>query len=188
MKAWILAFMALILVGFALALQGQAQAEQDIIDWATRPQWNETSLRGEGTEKTIFRTILLTPFWGQAVAHLTMNRDGSGELVTKWWDDRDRPSNNLVSKTRHLPPKEVSSFLESVKKAGFWELPTNAVTASPPHKLYVDADTCILEAIDTGTYHAVRRPVLRPETPFTNACSFFTRPALVEAVRSTHSH
>jgi hypothetical protein len=178
--------LALILLGPAEFLYGQERTEQDIIDWRSKPQWNEKSLREEAVDKPVFREFLVTPFWGQALARMTVNPDGSGELVTKVCDDRES-GNKLVSKTRHLTPAEVSSFLALVKQAEFWALPRNEVTPSPPHALIRDADVCILEGMDRQTYHAVRRAILRTQTPITNACSFFTRPALVEAVRSPHS-
>jgi hypothetical protein len=150
--------------------------ESDIIDWNKRPEWNELSLKNESDSSRVYREFLWTPFWGQAMARLTIGSDGGGELVTKVRDYEEPHS--ITTTSQVLNSGQVNIFLSALDRAHFWSLASTEQQNPRPR----DADSCTLEAANVGNYHAVRR-TSQPRSEFTRACEYFVRAALVKAAR-----
>jgi hypothetical protein len=155
--------------------------EPEVIEWNQLPQWGEKSLAPD-TGARVYRESLWTPFWGQALARLTLRPDGTGELVTKL-RDYDEP-HSITTSSRVLEKSEVDAFLSAVTDAHFWSLPVDAAREKNPRYSIKDADICILEAMADGKYYAVRRLSLRTNSAFTRACEYFVRPAIVSAAKA----
>jgi hypothetical protein len=151
--------------------------ESDIIDWNKRPEWKEKSLKNESDTTRVYRELLQTPFWGQALARLTIEPDRSGELITKVRDYHEPHS--ITTTSRKLDSAEVDNFLSGLDEAEFW-FSDSTEEPSPGLK---DADVCTLEGASRGTYQAVQRAI-PPRTQFTRVCEYFVRPALVKAANS----
>lgn len=152
--------------------------EQDAIDWGSpaRQVWNEKSLREYSTKDEVYRALLSTPFWGQAMSRVVIGADGTVKLVTKVRNSSQ--GENLVSDSRPLSDAEVEKFRALLNQARFWALFTKE--AGP--RRYKDSDTCTLEAVEHGNYHAVRREI-GPRSAFGDVCQLFAR----QALKHTHS-
>lgn len=169
----------------ASCLQGQQPQEQDIGLWTRLPRFEEKSLR-DGGETHVYRQLLSTPFWGRAIARLTIRDDGSGLLVTKaaivdpkHCGDNPCP---MTTKTRPLGVDEVKGYLALIKGSGFWTLPREE--QPPRSKVFKDADSCILEGWEAGSYHAIQRSVVSQKAnAIENVCSGFAREAMKDAYR-----
>jgi hypothetical protein len=105
---------------------------------------------------------------------VTVAADETPKLVTKF--RKSSNDKNIVSDSRFLTDAELQKFQALLNDAAFWKLPTKE---AGPHR-YTDSNSCTLEVIKHGNYHAVHREV-EPRSRFTDVCEFFTRQVIKDA-------
>jgi len=117
----------------------------------------------------IYRFIWLRSFSQPIAVRLTIDVDGSGDLVVKALSRShgDDAASLVMDQRSHLPPIEVRSFIEKLTKADFWDLPTDRL-----EDMYGrDGATWIMEGTNDGAYHIVKRWSPR-DSPYRDACMY----------------
>lgn len=117
----------------------------------------------------IYRFIWLRSFSQPIAVRLTIDADGSGDLVAKALSrsQNDNAASLVMNQRSHLPPIEVRSFIEKLTKADFWNLSTDRL-----EDMYgMDGATWIMEGTSDGAYHIVKRWSPR-DNPYRDACMY----------------
>jgi hypothetical protein len=112
----------------------------------------------------VYRLLVLPSFRPPFVVRLTFTPDGTGELVTKLGrtDGCGQPS--VKSNTREVPHREIDLFVQKLRDANYWSIPSQEVVDPDPRKrsVVMDGTDWVLEGAKGGKYHLVARSSLDP--------------------------
>jgi hypothetical protein len=121
------------------------------------------------SKREVYRFLWLRTFHQPIAVRLTINPDGSGDLVAKLMGGKGGYDTGLLASNEqsHLPPVEARSFIEKLMKADFWTLSPTRFQDSYGR----DGAMWIVEGTKNGTYHVVARWSPR-DGPYRDACLY----------------
>jgi hypothetical protein len=125
--------------------------------------WEDSQKQGQ----EIYRFIWVRSFHQPVAVRLSINPDGSGDLVAKVLSGMGGYNSGslIMNQQSHVSAVEVSSFIEKLSNANFWHLSTIRIE-------YIDDGAeWIMEATKNGTYHIIQRTSPRTGA-FRDACMF----------------
>jgi len=147
------------------ALASDKQQNDSSATWYSRnlQAMSEPSLWELSKDKAaeVYRFIYLRSFDPPIVVRLTVQKDGSGILITKIMSGKggNELGHLATNRTSRLDAQKVSFFLAMVNELSFWEKPNYIEN---PSVIGVDGAQWIMEGIRAGKYHVVDR--WSPET------------------------
>lgn len=116
---------------------------------------DEPSLLKEAKDPALqsYRFVWLRTFHHPVAVRLDIMSDGTGKLTVKIANGAGgyKPGKLIENKTSSVTQQETGKFLEQVKDAGFWELPSFEKTSG------CDGAEWIIEGAKDGKYHVVDR-------------------------------
>jgi hypothetical protein len=116
---------------------------------------------GAQCENICFRLIRRSnPSARTLILRLETGRDGTAKVSAKIFDGIN---DVILNRTDSVSASDVRGFLSVVKQGNFWQLPTTEVQEGPPIQ---DGNYWIIEGLQAGTYHLVRRRHPKP-SPYT---------------------
>jgi hypothetical protein len=130
---------------------------------ASRARWYSDQLRALDERSLLeaannpsvqsYRFVWLRTFHHPVTVRLDIRVDGTGELTSKIASGAGgyKPGKLIENKSRILSKEQTNKFLDQVKDAGFWELP------SYEENFGVDGSQWIIEGVKDGKYHVVDR-------------------------------
>jgi hypothetical protein len=132
----------------------------------------EPSLRrGKITSGTVYRFLLIPPFTPSLVVRLTVNPDGTGNLIATLGTRRSRGGETTpTQQALSLTPDQVNKFLNLVREANFWSLPSARPEESQVR--FADGKEWLLEGKESSKYHVVNRSDNATEVGFSLACNY----------------
>ena len=128
-------------------------------DWYTKqlrsmaepPLWNLS----KDPQVRVYRFTWIRSFDPAIVVRLTVQKDGTGILVTKITRKPGYARGSLASsRARHVSKDIVAGFENHVQQLGFWEMPTYLEN---PDFIGVDGAQWLMEGVRDGRYHVVDR-------------------------------
>jgi hypothetical protein len=131
----------------------------------------EPTLRGKIMPPTVYRFLLIPPVTPSLVVRLTVNPEGTGNLLAKLGTKRSRKT-APEPQTLSVSAEQVSEFLSLLRQAQFWSLPTARYEESTIR--FTDAKEWLLEANKSGKYHVIDRSDERIEVNVYRACDYLT--------------
>jgi len=132
----------------------------------------EPSLRrGKITSGPVYRFLLIPPFTPSLVIRLTVNPDGTGNLIAGLGTRRNKSRETTPrQQTLSVSPEQVSKFLGLLREANFWSLPSARYEETLVR--VADGKVWLLEANKSGKYHVVDRSDGLIEVNFSRACDY----------------
>jgi hypothetical protein len=142
------------------ALAGDKQQDDFLVQWYSKhlQAMGEPSLweLSKDSAANIYRFVYLRTFDPPIVVRLSVQKDGSGMLITKITSGKGgyEPGHLLTNRTSCLDAQKVSWFLDRMNELSFWERPSYIEN---PSVMGVDGAHWIMEGVHGGKYHAVDR-------------------------------
>lgn len=123
----------------------------------------------KGLTAHTYRFVRVSPFAREISVRLTIDSQGTGQLVVKVTTDKGAI---IRDETSTIATSDISTFLTLLDRAEFWSKRTNQ--REDPDLVVHDADHWILEGVKQGAYHVVDRSNLR-RGAFEELCVFLAR-------------
>ncbi len=119
---------------------------------------NEPSLWELSQDKAAhaYRFIYLRTFDPPITVRLTVQKDGSGTLITKITSGQGgyEAGHLVTNRTSRLDAQRVAWFIDRMDELSFWEKPSYI---EDPNIIALDGAQWIMEAVRAGKYHVVDR-------------------------------
>jgi hypothetical protein len=132
-------------------------------------------ISSKDTSLVAYRFLWLRTFDNPVAIRISIRPDGTASLTGKITNGAGGYNPGVVTwdKSFELSASQVSMFLELLKKAEFWTLPTEVSSFG------VDGAQWIMEGVRNGTYHVVDR--FSPQKDdYTNLCFYLVNLSKIE--------